>query len=204
MSTVIASKGVDGSKSSYFPANKGTGEWFEVDLNSGFPGEGLEFLMNVCGNNLSCLCCLKSSNVCLYDGAGNTEDTCERTTITTTIKPCSKSSPSSQPTKASVFEKVSIALFVLCGNHNVCCILLKATTTTVCTESLSKNPSTLLPTIAGGHLDPFSKVNIQTTSDTNPNWSEVPVFSGGHRNSVSISLLFIFGFTVILIVLDHL
>jgi hypothetical protein len=122
MSTVIASKGVDGSKSSYFPTNEGIGEWFEVDLNSEFLGEGLEFPTKVCGNNLSCLCCLKSSNVFLYDGAGNTEDTCERTTITTTIQPCSNSSPSSQPTKASVFEKVSIALFVLRSNHNVCCI----------------------------------------------------------------------------------
>jgi hypothetical protein len=63
----------------------------------------------------------------------------------------------------------------------------------------------LSPTVAGGYyLDPFSKVNIQTTSDTNPNRSEVPVFSGGCRNSVSISLLLIFGFSVILIVLDYL
>jgi hypothetical protein len=83
--------------------------------------------------------------------------------------------------------------------------VLKATTATVSTESPSKNPSTLSPTVAGGYyLDPFRKVNIQTTSDTNPNRSEVPVFSGGRRNSVSISLLFIFGFTAILIVLDYL
>lgn len=83
--------------------------------------------------------------------------------------------------------------------------VLKATTATVTTESPSKNPSTLSPTVAGGYyLDPFSKVNIQTTSDTNPNRSEVPVFSGGCRNSVSISLLLIFGFSVILIVLDYL
>ena len=82
--------------------------------------------------------------------------------------------------------------------------VLKATTATVSTESPSKNPSTLSPTVAGGYLDPFSKVNIQTTSDTNPNRSEVSVFSGGCRNSVSISLLFIFGFSVIFIVLEQL
>jgi fructose-bisphosphate aldolase class II len=42
-----------------------------------------------------------------------------------------------------------------------------------------------------------------TTSDTNPNGFEVPVFSDGRRNSVSISLILLFGLCFIMIVVDH-
>ncbi|KAL3790827.1 hypothetical protein ACHAWO_010666 [Cyclotella atomus] len=106
LNAFAASRGVDGSSTTFSHTTQGSAEWFEVDLGATVTADSIVILNRDCGaseTTAKCLCRLSNANLILLDGSNNQVatiplgDTCGKFTITTGLKQCVANSPSRTP-----------------------------------------------------------------------------------------------------------
>jgi hypothetical protein len=88
----VASRGVDGSSTTFSHTNEGSAEWFQVDLGATATADRIVILNRDCGNTettAQCLCRMSNANLIFMDASNNQVatsplgNTCGKDTITT-------------------------------------------------------------------------------------------------------------------------